>query len=324
MRIAIGSSSATVQAASCSDRLKAVQSMRALSYQDVGTAEAARLEHLATLRPAHEVGERLGVWRSVLDHRHAVIDRLVPGARARRPRDLRRDLLGDGQRLGDEARPRRRRWRRTVAVWPMFSPMTSSGCTCSHSPAFCQGLAARRGRRGHVSGLAMATCFTLPAASAAFSPLRSASMATGEPFGAATLSSPRAKTIGLAFGHAGLGELLDARVVGGEQRLERRAALDLMHEIAGGAVGDLHALAGLLLEALGDLVERVAQARRRGDGRRAGRFRNGRDARRLLLCACLRADGERRQSAHKRQAHRRAQRVLRVKLMTTSMPFAAA
>ncbi len=37
MRIAIGSSSATVQAASCSDRLKAVQSIASLLDQDVGT-----------------------------------------------------------------------------------------------------------------------------------------------------------------------------------------------------------------------------------------------------------------------------------------------
>ncbi len=82
-----------------------------------------------------------------------------------------------------------------VAVWPMFSPTTSSGCTSSHNPAFCSDSRAAR-PYGAVSTLAMATCFTLPAARACLRPLSSGSTATGEPFGAATLSSPRAKTTG--------------------------------------------------------------------------------------------------------------------------------
>ena len=94
---------------------------------------------------------------------------------------------------------------------------------------------------------------------------------------------PARKDHGLAFRHATLGKLLDALVVGSEQRLERRGGLDLMHEIAGSAVGDLHALAGFLLEALGDLVERIAQARRGGDRRahhaaRTGVWRSGAQA----------------------------------------------
>ena len=166
----------------------------------------------------------------------------------------------------------------------------------------------------------MATCFTLPAASASLSPSRSASTATGEPFGAATLSSPRAKTTGVAFGLAGLGQLLDALIVGGKQRLERRTGLDLMHEIAGGAVGDLHALAGLLLVALGDLVERVAQARRRGDGRGSGRLRHGRRARRLFLrAACVSTANV--SNAPTSAKRTRCASALKAKLMTTSIRF---
>ena len=62
MRIAIGSSSATVQAASCSDRLKAVQSMA--SCQAIKTSAPTKPLASSTaraLRPAHEIGERLGI-----------------------------------------------------------------------------------------------------------------------------------------------------------------------------------------------------------------------------------------------------------------------
>ena len=123
---------------------------------------------------------------------------------------------------------------------------------------------------------------------------------------------------GLAVGHAALGELLDALVVGGEQRLERRGGLDLMHEVAGGAVGDLHALAGFLLVTLGDLVERVAQARRGGDGRRISVRCTG-----AAGCSCAAASVTTRASRPVPAAPR-ALRAFKVKLMTTSMPFRAA
>ena len=147
-------------------------------------------------------------------------------------------------------------------------------------------------------------------------------MATGEPFGAATLSSPAREDHGLAVRLAGLGELLDAFVVGGEQRLERRAGLDLMHEGAGGAVGDLHALAGVLLVALGDLVEGVAQACGGGDGRvqpPTCRF-GSRRPRRARVCAPA-ANVKKMPTSASRSA---APNVLNEMLMTTSMPIRAA
>ena len=124
---------------------------------------------------------------------------------------------------------------------------------------------------------------------------------------------PARKDNGLAFRKSTLGKLLDALVVGGEQSLERRGVLDLMHEIAGGAIGDLHALTGFLLVALGDLVERIAQARRRGDrGRIIGAHRR------------LRSGGKR-DDRHRTSASRTAAlRALKDKLMTISMPFPAA
>ena len=111
----------------------------------------------------------------------------------------------------------------------------------------------------------MAKCATLPAASASPRPFSSPSTATGEPFGATMLMRPRAKMTGAPSVRALGGELLDALVVGGEQHLERRGLLDLLHEVARRTVGDAHFLPGLLLELRRDLVERVAQARGGGD-----------------------------------------------------------
>jgi hypothetical protein len=66
-------------------------------------------------------------------------------------------------------------------------------------------------------------------------------------------------------------QLLHAPVVRGQQKLEGRALLDLVHEAAGRAIGDANGLACLLLEARSNLVERVTQTGGGGhDGRLIG------------------------------------------------------
>ena len=151
------------------------------------------------------------------------------------------------------------------SVCRTFSPSTSLGCTASHSPPSASPRARRR-RRARGRGWRW-RCARSPGRVRSSTRVDLQRAVGARPEGDAAAG---VQLLRVGQDQPLLLQLFDVADVGGREQVHRRALLDLLRQLAGGAEVEDDLVAGLRFELLADLAEGVGQV---GGGRHGERDR---------------------------------------------------